>query len=109
MSSTIPTPTSGHFNLLYFASANTFTGKEFEALPAPLPLRKLFATLEQRYPGIRAKVLDSCLVTVNLAYVDVPDDSHDGGAGAHEDDKGDEDAVLREYDEVALIPPVSSG
>lgn len=106
MSSTIPKPPSGHFNLLYFASANTFTGKEFEPLPAPLPLRKLFATLEERYPGIRTKVLESCLVTVNLAYVDVPDDSHDGGASAHEDE---DEVLLREYDEVALIPPVSSG
>lgn len=107
MSATIPKAPYGHFNLLYFASANTFTGKEFETFPAPLPLRKLFATLEERHPGIRANVLNSCLVTVNLAYVDVPDDSHDGGAGAHEDD--DEEIVLREFDEVALIPPVSSG
>lgn len=107
MSATIPKAPSGHFNLLYFASANSFTGKEFEPLPAPIPLRKLFSTLEERYPGIRAKVLSSCLVTVNLTYVDVPDDSADGGAGTHEDDEGE--VLLREYDEVALIPPVSSG
>lgn len=107
MSATVSKPPSGHFHLLYFASANTFTGKEFEPLPAPLPLRKLFATLEERYPGIRSKVLDSCLVTVNLAYVDVPEDTNDGGAGAHEDDE--DEVLLREFDEVALIPPVSSG
>lgn len=107
MSATIPKAPSGHFNLLYFASANTFTGKEFEPLPAPLPLRKLFATLEDRYPGIRTKVLDSCLVTVNLTYVDVPEDSSEGDACAHEDDE--DEVFLREYDEVALIPPVSSG
>lgn len=104
MSATIPKPPAGYFNLLYFASANTFTGKEFEPLPAPLPLRKLFAMLEERYPGIRAKVLDSCLVTVNLVYIDVPEDTNDDGADA----QGDE-VLLQEYDEVALIPPVSSG
>lgn len=101
MSATVPKPPSGHFNLLYFASASTFTGKEFETLPAPLPVRKLFATLEDRYTGIRAKILESCLLTINLNYVDVPEDSHEGGA--------DEEAVINEGDEVAIIPPVSSG
>lgn len=100
MSSTVSESPSGHFNLLYFASANTFTGKESEALPAPLPLRKLFATLEKRYAGIRSKVLESCLVTINLNYVDVPEDSNEGGA---------DEPVINEGDEVAIIPPVSSG
>ena len=100
MSSTIAKPPSGHFNLLYFASANTFTGKEFEALPAPLPVRKLFATLEERYAGIRSKVLESCLVTINLNYVDVSEDTNEGGA---------DEPVIEEGDEVAIIPPVSSG
>lgn len=100
MSATVPKPTSGHFNLLYFASASTFTGKEFEALPAPLPVRKLFATLEDRYAGIRAKILESCLLTINLNYVDVPEDSNEGGA---------DEPVIKEGDEVAIIPPVSSG
>lgn len=100
MSSTVPKPPSGHFNLLYFASANTFTGKELEPLPAPLPLRKLFATLEERYPGIKTKVLESCLVTINLIYVDVPEESNEGGA---------DEPVIKEGDEVAIIPPVSSG
>lgn len=100
MSTTVTKPPSGHFNLLYFASANTFTGKEMEALPAPLPVRKLFATLEERYAGIRSKVLESCLVTINLNYVDVPEDSNEGGA---------DEPVIKEGDEVAIIPPVSSG
>lgn len=100
MSTTVPKPPSGHFNLLYFASASTFTGKEFDALPAPLPVRKLFATLEERYAGIRSKVLESCLVTVNLNYVDVPEDSNEGGA---------DEPMISEGDEVAIIPPVSSG
>lgn len=86
--------------MLYFASANTFTGKESEPLPAPLPLKKLFATLEERYTGIRAKVLESCLVTINLNYVDVPEDNNEDGA---------DEPVIKEGDEVAIIPPVSSG
>ncbi|KAK7419327.1 hypothetical protein QQZ08_010910 [Neonectria magnoliae] len=92
-----PKPPPGHFNVLYFASAGSFTGKDHEALPATLPLRKLFAELESRYPGIKAKILDSCLVTVNLDYVDVP-----GEESADE-------TLLQEADEVAIIPPVSSG
>lgn len=100
MSLTVSKPPSGHFNLLYFASANTFTGKEVEALAAPLPLRKLFATLEKLYPGIKSKVLESCLVTINLNYVDVPKDSDEGDA---------DEPVIQEGDEVAIIPPVSSG
>lgn len=93
----VPKPPAGHFNVLYFAGASSYTGKDHEALPAPLPLSKLFAELEARYPGFKARILDSCLVTVNLDYVDVPED----GAA--------ESVVIAEADEVAIIPPVSSG
>ncbi|PTB69829.1 hypothetical protein BBK36DRAFT_1109853 [Trichoderma citrinoviride] len=96
MTSSAPKPPRGHFSILYFASAGSFTGRDAESLPAPLPLSKLFAELETRYPGFRAKILDSCLVTVNLDYVDVPDE-------------GEEGPVIQEADEVAIIPPVSSG
>ncbi len=89
------TTAAGHFNVLYFASAGSFTGRENEAIPGPMPLGQLFDELESRYPGIRAKILDSCLITVNLDYVDVPKD----GQGA----------VIQAGDEVAIIPPVSSG
>ncbi len=103
----VPKPPKGHFNILYFAGAGSFTSKEFEALPAPLPLSRLFDVLEERYGGIRAKVLASCLVTVNLDYVDIPggpdDDDDDEASGQQE--KG----VIEEGDEVAIIPPVSSG
>jgi molybdopterin converting factor small subunit len=87
-----------HFSILYFAKASSFTSKRDESLPAPLPLRKLFATLEERYPGIRAEVLDFSLVTINLNYVDMP----------AENDEADT-TVIHEGDEVAIIPPVSSG
>ncbi|KAJ4060738.1 hypothetical protein NW753_005005 [Fusarium oxysporum] len=95
--SSVPKPPTGHFNVLYFASASSFTGKDYEALPATMPLNKLFAELESKYPGMKAKILDSCLVTVNLDYVDSPSE------------EGASDTVIQEADEVAIIPPVSSG
>ncbi|KAI1143306.1 hypothetical protein F5Y05DRAFT_408753 [Hypoxylon sp. FL0543] len=93
----IPKPPEGHFNILYFASASSFTSKEFETLPAPLPLRKLFDTLEEQYNGIKDRILSSCLVTVNLNYVDVP----------NPDDESSQ-AVIQEGDEVAIIPPLNA-
>ena len=64
---------AGHFKILYFASAGSYTAKDSEHLPAPLPIAKLFETLEERYNGMKSKVLESCLVTVNLEYVDIPE------------------------------------
>lgn len=92
-----PKPPAGHFNILYFAGASTFTGKNSEALPAPLALGQLFSQLESRYPGLRPKILESCLVTVNLEYVDLPAEGASDGV------------VIQQGDEVAIIPPVSSG
>jgi molybdopterin converting factor small subunit len=89
---------AGHYTILYFASASSYTSKDSEHLPAPVPLSKLFETLEERYVGMKAKVLESCLVTINLEYVDIPE-----AAG------GDTEIVIKEGDEVAIIPPVSSG
>ncbi|EKG12970.1 ThiamineS [Macrophomina phaseolina MS6] len=96
MSSTKPPP--GHFKLLYFAAAASYTKKDAETFAAPLRASELFDLLEKAYPGMRAHVLDSCAVTVNLQYVDLDDDD-DRGAGLS----------IKEGDEVALIPPVSSG
>lgn len=96
------------FTVLYFASAGSFAAREREAFPAPMPLSRLFRALEERHPGIRAAVLSSCLVTVNLDYVDVPEED-DGREG---DQAGGDIApafVIKEGDEVAIIPPVSSG
>jgi len=89
----------GHFTILYFASASEYTSKDSETFPAPLPLSKLFDELEGRYSGIKTKLLESCLVTVNLEYVDVPVDAV---AARNE-------TTIKEGDEVAIIPPVSSG
>lgn len=97
-STTAPT---GHFKILYFAAASSFTGKSSEHLPAPMPARGLFAALEQKYPGIGEKVLSSCALTVNLDYVDLDDDDGDEASGAQRE--------IKAGDEVAIIPPVSSG
>jgi molybdopterin converting factor small subunit len=93
----VPRPPSGHFNVLYFASAGSYTTKQSESIPAPLPLKKLFSTLEEKYGGMKEKILSSCLVTINLDYVDVPEEDSDDGT------------VIKDGDEVAIIPPVSSG
>lgn len=84
----------GTFKILYFSSATTITKKDSEFLPVPLALGKLFDTLDENYSGIKAKVLGSCMVTVNLEYVDIEEDA---------------ERELKEGDEVGIIPPVSSG
>lgn len=96
-----PKPPKGHFNILYFASASTFTQKTFEPFPAPIKLEDLYNFLEEKYPGIKDKVLISCAVTVNLHYVDIQD-------GIEEDGKSSPRSI-KEGDEVGIIPPVSSG
>lgn len=90
----ISTFTMDTFTILYFASANTFTKRKDEKLPAPLVLSKLFETLEEKYPGIETKVLSSSALTINLEYVDLDDNA---------------DLIIAPGDEVAIIPPVSSG
>ena len=92
-------PAPGHFTLLYFAAAASFTRKQSEELPAPLTVADLFTSLERTYPGIREKVLESSLLTTNLEYVDVEADDAENGLGK----------MIQEGDEVAIIPPVSSG
>lgn len=87
----------GTFSILYFAAAKSFTKKETEHLTAPLNISKLFDTLEEKYPGIKDKVLCSCAVTVNLEYVDL------------EDEDTLKSFEINEGDEVGIIPPVSSG
>lgn len=81
------------FKILYFAAASSFTKKQTEELPAPLRISDLFNELEKKYPGIKEKVLDSCAVTVNLEYVDLEENT----------------VVIKDGDEVGVIPPVSSG
>ncbi|KIW70338.1 hypothetical protein PV04_02615 [Phialophora macrospora] len=118
-----PTSTStGTFTLLLFASASTFAGdQETLTMPAPTTLRAVFGTLERRFPGMARQILRSSAVTVNLEYVDFDPDGIldlDPGAedGAEQQQKGGDaprgeglDMLIREGDEVGIIPPVSSG
>lgn len=92
-------PPAGHFTILYFASATSYTHKQHEFFSSPVLLAHLPDLLEKQYPGIKEKVLGSCALTVNLDYVDVDEE-----AG-----KGEQGLSIREGDEVAIIPPVSSG
>lgn len=89
------TSKAGGFTLLYFASAQSYTKQEKETIPAPMSIGKLFEHLETKYPGITSKVLSSSALTINLEYVDV---------------QGAKDTtMINAGDEVAIIPPVSSG
>ena len=94
-------PPAGHFRLLYFASAASFTAKAFDDFLAPLPVAHLFDTIEKKHPGITKNVLSTATITVNLDYVDVEGDELAS--------KGDGGMIIQEADEVAIIPPVSSG
>lgn len=91
------------FKILYFASASSFTGKHSELLPAPLPAYKLFDLLEEKYPGMKKKVLNSCAVSVGLEYVD------EEVLRAEENNERGKSVMIAAGDEVAIIPPVSSG
>ncbi|KAL1964538.1 hypothetical protein VTN77DRAFT_6835 [Rasamsonia byssochlamydoides] len=97
---------TGTFQIHYFASAASYTKKDTEALPAPLPLRHLFSLLEEKYPGIRERVLRSCSVSLGLEYVDVDEEDNDGDEGGSGSSRG---IVIQAGDEVGIIPPVSSG
>ena len=96
-------PPPGHFRVLYFAAAASFTKKESDNFPAPIPVNQLFNKLEVLYPGIGQAVLNSAAFTINLEYVDLSDQV-EGITNPHL-----QYPTIREADEVAIIPPVSSG
>jgi molybdopterin converting factor small subunit len=93
-----PRPAAGQFTVLYFASSSSYTHKQHDFFPGPLLLSQVPDVLEKQYPGIKEKILGSCALTVNLDYVDLEE-------GA----KGEQGLVVQPGDEVAVIPPVSSG
>ena len=97
-------PRPGHFRILYFASASSFTGQTSDDLPAPLPVTDLFDVLEKKYPGFHKQVLCCCAVTINLNYVDLDEYKDGDSSRVHA-----QESFIREADEVAIIPPVSSG
>ena len=92
---------SGHFRVLYFASAFTMTEREWDDFPAPMSLDDLFKSLEKLYPGIYDRILLTSAVTRNLEYVDTQQNEDVRNSG--------ERTLLNQGDEVAIIPPVSSG
>ncbi|KAK1067223.1 hypothetical protein LTR74_006591 [Friedmanniomyces endolithicus] len=93
----IPKPPPGHFTLLYFAAATSFTRRSHDFFPAPLSLSQLYDAVEKKYPGMREKVLSSSALTVNLEYVDVEEEAQ----------KGEKGIVIQAGDEVAIIPPAA--
>ncbi|KAF3483941.1 molybdopterin synthase small subunit CnxG [Arthroderma uncinatum] len=97
----IPSSFTGTFQIHYFASAASYTKKNTESFPAPYPLCRLFDLLESHYPGIKGKVLSSCAVSVRMEYVD--GEELDVGTAT------DKTRMVECGDEVAIIPPVSSG
>lgn len=49
----------GDFVLLLFAAASTYCGAESLSLAAPMTIGEIFEHLEQKFPGITKKILDS--------------------------------------------------
>lgn len=95
----VPRAPAGHFTVLYFAAAASYTSRQHDFFSAPIQSDKLFEVLEERYANITARVLSSCAITVNFDYISV-------GDGSAEENSGME---IQAGDEVAIIPPVSSG
>lgn len=91
----------GHFRVLYFASAFTMTEREWDDFPAPMSLDDLFRSLEKLYPGIHDRILLTSAVTKNLEYVETQQDEGALSSGGR--------TLFNQGDEVAIIPPVSSG
>ncbi|CAO3682821.1 unnamed protein product [Umbelopsis ramanniana] len=80
--------------VLYFAAARDITGIASETFNVPHSLGDLTNILTTKYGIELRKILDHSLYAVNMDYVE----------------KGLEpNTVLKEMDEVAIIPPVSGG
>ena len=97
-----PDSTQGHFTVLYFASAASFTRRDRDLFPAPMTIDHLCKALEKSYPGITKAILQSSAMTLNLEYINTD-------AELFNEDMANTATLIREADEVAIIPPVSSG
>lgn len=82
------------FTLLYFASAASITKVSSEDFSAQMSVSELYQKLEEQYPGIKNKILCSSALTINMDYIDLAEA---------------DEILLKQGDEVAIIPPVSSG
>ena len=84
-------PSQIHITVLYFAGAKDATGKRKESikLPEDTTIRELLSRISSTHPRMR-NILNTLQIAVNYKVANV-------------------DAVLKEADEVALLPPVSGG
>ena len=85
-------PSQIHITVLYFAGAKDATGKRRESikLPEDTTISELLSVISSTHPKIR-NILNRMQIAVNYKVV------------------VDVDAILKEADEVALLPPVSGG
>lgn len=83
------------------APVNTSTTKGSPRKPSGLSVAELFAWISLTYGESAAGLLASCAVSINMEYLE---DEEAGNAG--EPSRAE---VIHVGDEVALIPPVSSG
>lgn len=95
----VPKAPAGHFTVLYFAAAASYTHRQHDFFRAPIRPDKLFEVLEERYANITARVLSSCAITINLDYILIGDGLAEVNSSMQ----------IQDGDEVAIIPPVSSG
>ncbi|MGN6347489.1 MAG: molybdopterin converting factor subunit 1 [Candidatus Nitrosocosmicus sp.] len=78
-------------SLLYFAFIKDITGVEFDSLelPSGISVKSLIEIILEKYPHL-SKIINMIQVSVNYKVVD-------------------RDTLLKEGDEVALLPPISGG
>lgn len=77
----------------------SFTKQQCHLFEAPICSATLFQALEEAYPNITQRILNSSAITVNLDYMEF-----EQGSG-----KDFNCFEIQAGDEVAVIPPVSSG
>ncbi len=83
--------TSIYITVLYFASAKDATGKSKDSfkLSKDTPIKDLLSKISATYPKI-ISILNIMQISVNYKLVDM-------------------NTILKEDDEVALLPPISGG
>ena len=80
-----------HITILYFASVKDATGLRMEVieLPRDTSIEKLLTKISLTYPNIKS-ILNIIQISVNYKVVNM-------------------DTILKDGDEVALLPPISGG
>lgn len=80
-----------NITLLYFAFIKEITGVKFDLLelPSDIPVKSLVEIILEKYPRLR-NIINMIQISVNYKVVD-------------------RDTILKEGDEVALLPPISGG